>query len=281
VTVDVLMSPFAPQHFTVLKQWLGPADAQQLAPIPGDMAALEMVMTDQRIFGGMRDLGPPIRRGASSWLPIGRLRDFLVGYVGTSGELGLLGFLNLGIPPHSDPAGYAVSPIGGWRRQYDRFIVFSFQREVLDTVVPQLRFEQAKRPAQVRLHVTPALNDLGYARTRETSLGNLRFLHALGQQLHVSPAKRLETAEFLLDAKMVCPLGGKYVLRQTDGEPPQWTSTALEDGPPGGFLAVHAPEGYRSPPLSWFRGLELEATMTEKSVSVHAEIIMQMPPKNK
>ena len=285
VAVDVLMSPFAPQHFTTLKQWLGPADSLHLAPIPGDMAALELVMTDQRIFGGLRDMGPPVRGGATGWLPIGRLRDFLVGYVGTTGELGLLSVLNIGMPPHSDPAGYTVSPLGGWRRLYGPFTVFSFQHEVLETVVPQLRFEQAKRPAQIRLHVgdvsnariTPALNDLAYARTRETSLGNLRFLHALGQQLHVPAAKRLETAEFLLDAKMICPLGGKYVLQSNGAE--HWTSTALQNGPPGGFTKVHAPDGYLSPPLNWFRGLHLEATMTEKSVSAHAEVIMQMPPK--
>lgn len=285
VTVDVLMSPFAPQHFTTLKQWLGPADAQQLAPIPGDMAALELVMSEQRIFAGLCDVGPPDAGGASSWLPIGRLRDFLVGYVGTTGELGLLSFLNIGIPPHSDPAGYTVSPLGGWRRVYGPFILFSFQHDVLESVAPQLRFEQAKRPAQIRLHVgdvanagiTPMLNDLGYARTRETSLGNLRFLHALGQQLHVPAAKRLETAERLLDAKMICPLGGNYTLLPDGAD--RWTSTALGDGPSGGFLKVHAPDGYRSPPLSWFRGLDLEATMTEKSVSAHAEVLMQLPPK--
>ena len=63
VVVDVLMSPFAPQHFKLLKQWLGPADDQQLAPIPGDMAAVELVLTDQRIFAGLRDVGrPPDRR---------------------------------------------------------------------------------------------------------------------------------------------------------------------------------------------------------------------------
>ncbi len=287
VTADVLMSPFAPQHFTLLKQWLGPADRRRLASIPGDMASLELAMDEQRIFAGVRDVGPPARRGATSWLPAGRIRDFLVGYVGTNGELGLLSFLNLGIPPHSDPAGYAVSPIGGWRRQYGRFVVFSFQHEVLETVVPQLRFVEAERPAQVRLHVgnvsdariTPTLNDLGYARTRETSLGNLRFLHALGQQLHVPAAERLERAELLLDAKMICPLGGKYVLQERPR--PHWTSTALEAGPVGAFLRVKAPEGYLSPPLNWFRGLDLEATMTEKSVSAHGEIIMQMPTENR
>jgi hypothetical protein len=208
-----------------------------------------------------------------------------VGYVGTTGELGVLQILNLGIPPRSDPAGYAMSPLGGWRRQWGEFTVFSFQRDVLEMVVPQLHFEPAKRPAQIRLRVddvsnariTPALNDLGYARTRETSLGNLRFLHALDQQLHVPPAACREAAEFLLDAKTICPLGGGYVLQEGADGTPHWTSTALEHTQPGGFLKVHAPPGYQSPPLSWFRGLDLEATMTEKAVSAHVEVIMQMP----
>ncbi len=270
-----------------MKQWLGPADAQQLAPVAGDMAAAELVMADQQIFGGLRDVGPPSTAGVMSWLPVGRLRDYLVGYAGTTGELGPLSLLNIGIPAQADAAGYARSPIGGWRRQYGQFTLFSFQYDVLETVAPQLHFEHAERPAQVRLRVgdvshariTPTLNDLGYARTRETSLNNLRFLHDLDQQLHVPPAACREAAEFLLDAKLICPLGGQYELRQAAGQPAHWVSTALEHTPSGGFLQVHAPQGYQSPPLSWFRGLELDATMTEKTTSAHAEVIMQMPAK--
>jgi len=287
VVADVLMSPFAPQHFDLLRQWLAPAAPDRLAPVPGNMAELELVTSGQRIFGGVCDVGPPSPHGATSLLSLGRLRDFLVGYVGTDGELGLLALLNLGIPPRSDAAGYAVSPLGGWRRQYDRFTVFSFQREVLDAVVPQLHFEPARRPAQIRLRIgdvanariTPVLNDLAYARTRETSLGNLRLLHALDQQLHVPPAACREAAEFLLGAKLICPLGGKYVLSNSPDEPAHWTSTMLPRAEPGGFLRVHAPQGYQAPPLSWFRGLDLDATMTEKTISAHAEIIMQMPAK--
>ena len=210
VVVDVLMSPLSPQHYATLSQRLGPADSQRLATIPGDMGAVDVILTNQRVFAGLRDVGRPPSDGLASWLPTGRLRDFLIGYIGTTGELGVLSVLNLTIPPQSDPAGYAASRIGGWRRQYGPFTVFSFQREILDEVVPQLRFEPAERPAQVRLRVddvskariTPGLNDLLYGRTRETSLGNLRLLHSLGQQLHVPAADRKKTAESLLDAKL-------------------------------------------------------------------------------
>jgi hypothetical protein len=302
VVVDVLMSPFAPQHLALFKQQLGPADQQQFAPIAGNMATLEVVMTGGRIFGGLCDLGPMQNTGATSWLVPGKLRELLVGYIGTTGQLGPIAVLNLGFPP-SDPAGFSHSRLGGWRREYQsttdgdpivpqHYTVFSFQREVLETVVPELRFEKAARPAQIRLKVgdlsnariTPVINDLGYARTRETSLGNLRLLHALNQQLHVPPEACRNEAEMLLDATLICPLGGKYVLRETADGPPHWTSTALNPAEQGGFLKVHAPQGYLSPPLSWLRSLDLDATMTEKSVSAHAEVIMQTPqtpPKKK
>ncbi len=127
--------------------------------------------------------------------------------------------------------------------------------------------------------ITPTLNDLGYARTRETSLSNIRLLHALDQQLHVPPTAAKDAAEFLLDAKMVCPLGGQYVLRQPSGGVPQWTSTALVPVESAGVVRVRAPQGYLSPPLNWFRGLVLDATMTPKSISAHGVVIMQNPPK--
>lgn len=291
VVVDVLMTPFAPQHFTLLQKWTGPADNDRLAAIPGDIANLQWVASNQRIFAGLRDIGP---KGGSAisgnpefarLTTLGRFRSLLEGYIGTTGELGLLSFLNIGIPPAADAAGYAMSPVGGWRRQNDQFTVFSFQREILETVVPQLRFEKAERPAQLRLQIgdvsrariTPTLNDLAYARTRESSLNNLRLMHALDQQLHVPPAACKEAAEFLLDAKLICPLGGKYELRESPGSAARWTSTSLERQATAGTLRDHAPEGYVSPPLNWFRGLDLDAAMNHQTISIHAEIDMQMP----
>ncbi|MEN6407231.1 MAG: hypothetical protein ABFC77_12265 [Thermoguttaceae bacterium] len=276
IVVDVLMSPFAPQHFDRLRRWLGPADRRQLTPVPGDIAAMEIASTEQHLFGAIRDVGRPSGVSLGHWLPMGRLRDYVVGYVGTDGPLGPLGFLNLGIPNESDAAGYAGSPLGGWRRQFGSFTLFSFQPEVLEQVAPQLAFREADRPAQIRLRVddvsqatiTPRLNDLLWARTRATSLGNLRLLWALNQQFHVPSAECRDVAESLLDAKLVCPLGGQYVLRQSPGESPQWTSTA-------GDATANA----MAPPLNWFRGLTLDAAMTQKDISAHAEVWMQGPTK--
>ena len=288
VVVDVTMTPLVPKHVELLRQWIGEADSQQLKPVAGNAADVEAVLKNQRIFAGLCDKTPPSYAGAVRWLLPSKYRDLLVGYIGTTGELGLLNVLNIGIPPQSDAEGFAMSPLGGWRRQYGEFTVFSYQREVLESVAPQLQFEKAARPAQVRVRagdlstarIAPTLNDLGFARTRETSLGNLRFFHALNQQLGVPPAACRDTAEELLDAKIICPLGGKYVLLQSpDGGPSYWTSTALPLNVAVGDTKIHAPHDYQAPVLRWFRGLTLDAAAAETTVSIHAEVLMQMPAK--
>ena len=192
----------------------------RLATVPGDMASGEVVLSNQRLFGGLRDVGSPLEVMRGSGTIWDRFRSLLVGYVGSYGPPGLLGLLDALIPGPPDAAGYASNRLGLWRRQFDRFTVYSLQPEVLATVTPQLHFEQTERPAQARLHVgdvaqarvTPALNNWGYSRTRETALGNIRLMHALDQQLHVPPEHCKEAAEFLLSAKLICPLGGQYVL---------------------------------------------------------------------
>ena len=162
-----------------------------------------------------------------------------MGYIGNVGEMGVLRFLNIGFPP-PDPNGYSVSPLGGWRRIFDQYTVFSFQPQILAEVTPQLHFEEAKRPAQLRLRIDnptnarimPLANNWAYYRTRETSLNNLRLLSDLDQQLHVPPASCREAAEFLLDAKLVDPLGGEYVYRESGNNFGRWTSITLENQPP-------------------------------------------------
>ena len=249
MVADVLMTPFAPSHFDFVRRYAGPADTQRISPVPGDLAAFDAVLTNQRVFGGLKDFGPPQDIRFTRLLPLGRLREWLVGYIGTAGQIGVLGFLNLGFPP-PDPNGYSASPLGGWRRVFDQFTVFSFQPQILAEVTPQLHFEQAKRPAQLRLRIDdptnarimPLANNWAYYRTRETSLNNLRLLSDLDQQLHVPPASCREAAEFLLDAKLVDPLGGNYVYRENGngfwpldlhrpGKPAPRRRTAYHRGP--------------------------------------------------
>jgi hypothetical protein len=283
VTIDVRMTPVAKANFAKLQQAVGTADEKQLAPIDGNIIAFELIRPDSRLFGGLQDLGMPFDLGSGGWLPTVALRNTLVGYLGTMGaQPQLLGFLEWRMN-QPDVNGMSSTPAGIWRRQYGEFNIYSLQPELLMNVAPQLRFEPAKPAAQLRVRVAdptrsgvpPMLNKFGYLRTRETSLGNLRLLLQMTQQLHVPGPNAKTAAELLLNAKLICPLGGQYVYRETDGGG-YWTSTVLESQSAGQDAV---PAGFVTPPLSWFRGMALDAQVDPAAVSAHVDLQMQLPEK--
>ena len=285
VVLDVRMTPLARQQVELIQKWAGPADKNRLAPVPGNMAAFEAVLQNQRLFGGLRDLAPPTDLMAGILMPLGMLRNMVIGYLGSTGQRGMLAVLDATFLAPPDPNGFSRNPLGLWRLDRGPLVLYSFQPEVLATVAPQLRFEEAPRTGQFRLNagdpsgarITPWLNQALFARTRETAVGNLRLLHCVNQQLHVPLGGCKDAAEFLLGAKLVCPLGGEYVLRDRPGEPAQWTSTKLDLT--AGQPTPQAPPGYVAPPLSWFRGLDLDASLVADVLAAHAELIMQLPGK--
>ena len=289
VVIDARMTPLSRKRVEMLQRFSGQADKTRLAPVPGDMAAFDMVLPQQRLFGALRDVTPPttnvIEPGILSWLGLGRV---VQGYLGNVGDPGFLGILNATFTTAPDANGYSRSLLNLWRLNYGQYTLYSFQGNVLPVVAPQLRFEEAQRLAQLRVRIqdlggaqiTPLLNDWGYVRTRQTSLGNLRLLHLLEQQFHLPAKDCLDAAQQILGAKVICPLGGQYVLRQAEGGSVSWTSTSLEQaGPQSGAspLVPKAPPGYTAPPLNWFRGLDLDAAVLENVLSAHAEVLMQMP----
>jgi hypothetical protein len=287
VFIDAQLSPFAAKHFEFFNNWAGPPDKVQVARIEGDIAHLDLSLKDQHIFAGLRDVGLPPALSPERLLPIGRLRDLAIGYLGTTGELGLLGFLDRPLLVR-DPRDSRQIPLGMFRQQAGPFTVFSLQSDVLTTIMPQLHFDsEAPRLAQARLwigdvaqaRITPFVNNWGYNRTRETTLGNLRLMHALDEQLHVPPRDCKEAAEFVLEAKLISPLGGQYVYQESPGGTGYWTVAALDGGGPRTLLGPAAPQGYAAPPLNWFRGLQADAMMNEKTLSAHAEVLMQLPGK--
>jgi hypothetical protein len=254
--------------------------------VAGDLAAMEMILPRQRLFGGMQNLDSPWDT-TGQLLPWNMFYRITQGYMGYMGEPGWLSVFDQRLAPIPDAPGYAVGPAGLWRYRDERFSVYSFQRPVLDRVVPQIRLEETERPAQFRLRIsdisggpmTPLLNDLGYSRTRRTSLGNIYLMQTLIQQLHVPGESARKAAEMLLGARLICPLGGEYVYQKTHDGFGYWTSTALTEGQPSGPLRAKASEGYQTPPLNWFRGLDLDSLLTPEAVTVHADVVMQKPAK--
>ena len=97
-----------------------------------------------------------------------------------------------------------------------------------------------------------AINAYGYRQSRQIVAGNTRFLNMLGEQLHVAPNESLATAERLLEAKFMSPLGGTYEVRQLEGGAKVWVATALANRPrpirptiinPGPVLALRGEMG--------------------------------------
>jgi len=292
VQIDARMSPLRSKLRQLLTEQAGAADELELAALPGDLASGELIMKDRRVFAGLRDFGPPLQNIDGRLSLLGRPRDMLVGYVGTDGPLPWLRWIeNVALVP-PDPRKPGDTPGGLFSRPWKQYTVYSLHPEVLEAVLPRLEFQKATRPAQFRLQIgdisrarmTPWLNAWGYMQTQQTSLGNLRLMHALDQQLCIPAKDCKQTAEFLLGAKLICPLGGKYVFlaRKAEGESGQveggsWTSTALVDDAGRSLLGAPPPAGYRAPPLSWFRGLDLDALVTQGALTAHADVIMQLP----
>lgn len=285
MVIDARITPFAKENHQKMMESLGPADAYRLAPVAGNIGQFEVILKRGRLFGGLQDMVPPIDIVGGRVIPTGRFRDILVGYIGTTGELGWLGRFNEMFSRRPDPNGYTVGLFGLWRREMDGATVFSFQPDVLAAATSQLQFEEAPEEAHFRLDVgniagarlTPLLNDFVYWRTRQTSLGNLKLLQSLEQQMHVPGEACKDTAEMLLDVELSCPLGGEYEYQVDRSGIGRWHSTAMVPGGDGRFLSTKAPEGFLTPPLDWFRGLSVHGLVTPEAVSAHAEVLMAMP----
>jgi len=282
VVIDARMTPLARRKYELLTKSIGEADAKRLAPIPDDAAAMELLVPGQRIFAGLRNFNRPMDL-ADRLLPYQLLYRVSEGYLGFMGQSDWLGWLEEQFRGPADPSGYSTGTGAASRYQDERMTVYSPQRSVLEQVVPQVALVEAERPAQFRLRVADVsrgplssqLNNLGYGRTLRTSLGNLSLLHAVSQQLRVPAEQARTTAEKLLGAALVCPLGGDYEYRSTEDGVGFWMTTVLDDGQPTRLLQARAPSGFQAPPLNWFRGLEADAEIQPEAISAHIEVLMQ------
>ncbi|MGD9721163.1 MAG: hypothetical protein AB7O59_03800 [Pirellulales bacterium] len=295
VTVDLKAAPLSPQHTQMLSQWLGPPTDQRLAPIEGDVVSFEAVMRggsffagqEHHLFGALRDADPAIALDPRSGLIAQLIKAQLQGLQGYLGAWPNPGFLQLFVgllEGQPDANGFSRSLTGVWRRQFQNFTLLSFHPEILQMISPQLRFVKAERPAQVWIHagdlansrLAPFINAYGYRQSRQIALGNARFMNMLVEQLHVVPADAMTTAERLLGAKLLEPLGGKYELTDLSGGRRAWTSTSLVKNPD----ASQPPADYQFPALNWFRSVDLELMTEGDQLAIHGQMIMPAETKS-
>ena len=165
-----------------------------------------------------------------------------------------------------------------WRLQWNGFSVLSFDQRRLEELKPHLRIVENDRPTHLQLDVGDLAhsnlrgwaNMQNYKRSWQTSVANTRLLNMLTQQFRVPSATARESAENLLDVKLVCSLGGEYQLRETGAGRLVWNSTAWPN-----FSAPTLPPDYTAPLLKWFRGLTLQVAKTDSQFLVHGFLDIQ------
>ncbi len=290
ISIDAHIAPLRAAQFQRISQFLGTPRTARMSPLPGELARIDGIGPQNNyLFFRVQDFRPPltVRDGKVQWgLPN---YETLRAYLGGAPSLGIiesLVSLISGRPENRRVAGYTQLPLGLWRWTDAGKILFSFKREVIDGVVPQLRFVETARPAQVRIDIDDlsrreiawAINAYGYEHARKVSIGNTAFLQSLTRQVHAPRAEAMKIAEDLIGAKLVCALQGKY-RQEVDSDAGFWISTAWSGANRNALTEL--PADYVFPVLRWFRGMTAELVAQPNILSLHAELLMQRKPPQK
>ena len=175
-----------------------------------------------------------------------------------------------------------------WRLQWGAFSILSFDQPRLENLKSHLKIVDSERSAQIRLTVEDlsqsALKDwantVNYRRAWQTSVSNIQMLNLAVQQFRITPEQASIVMQRMLDAELVCSLGGEYQLAKTPSGRSIWVSSKWPS-----FLNPVLPPKHIAPFLTWFRGLELEVSKAETQFSIHgfldiqrSEQTAQLPP---
>ncbi len=291
LVIDAHIAPLDESKYGWVMSLLGPPSTRRVAPVPGDVISIQAVLKGgmfdpsipaHHLFVGVQDMPASGAVRSSGFMRTLQILQNTPGYLGAWPRPGFLDLLPAILTGERDVYGFSALPLGLWRRDVNGFSVLSFDKRLLGDVTPHLQLEETDTAAQIRVNVGDLsqsklsgwISTLMEDRARQASLGNARLLHALSQQLHVPREEALKTAEHLLDAKLVCPLGGEYQLAQRDGSIALWQSTrwlaAIDPAEP--------PDPYQPLVLDWFRGLDAQLTKSDGRLVVHAELDMQRRP---
>jgi hypothetical protein len=288
IVIDAHVSPFVQQKYGGIVSAIGPPTSVRIRPAAGDIITAQVVLRGgllspqvpaHHLFLGVQDGAPLGDMAPSGLLGYLTLLRTAPGYLGAWPKPGFLDWLPLGLGGGSpDALGYSQVLLGVWRRQWLDFSALAMDRQLLERVTPDLAPQEVADDAQIRIHVGDLsqaqlrgwVNNLAYGRAYLASLGNAKLLHTMSQQLGVPHAQALRQAEHLLDARLVCSLGGEYQWNEQTG---LWTSTAWPPTRPD----QHPPD-YAAPLLDWFRGFDAKLVMHEESVLLQATLDLQRKP---
>ena len=306
LAIEAYIAPLGREKYGWLTKMLAPPVRTQIQ-LPADdvinfqahlagQSTSRVYSPDHVMFAGLKDMVPPVPGETKGLLATLRTLQSLPAYLGGWPRPGYLDRLPLGLgggPP--DAMGFSKTIIGVWRWQMGGFSVLSFDRSILENCALYLRAVPAEDFAQGRVMIghleksrlSAWFNTFWFRRAAQTTRGNLMLLDSLQEQLKVPAEDALAVAERLLDAKLQCSLGGKYVLEppKSPGMESAWGSTAWPKQiammntnatrntplPSLGFDATKSlpPPEYVAPWLEWFRGANLHLTqLPERLIAI-------------
>ncbi len=287
LVIDASISPLDETKYGWVLSMVGPPTKTMAKPLPDDIVTVQAAISGGEfmpgvqphiMFLGVKDLpslGDPRPNGLLGMLQTIKSTP---GYLGSWPKAGFVDMLPFGLAGQPDQFGFSQLPFGLWRWQGAGFSILSFDQPILTQAASQIQMVEAEIPAQIRIHagnlaeskITPALNSMGLDRSLSASRGNARLMHVFTQQLGVPAESARSTAETLLDARFVCPLGGEYTVAERDGDR-CWVSSK--------WPTAEAPlNDYQSPILAWFRGLDVYMVKTDDGIDAHAELDLQRKP---
>ncbi len=286
ITVDAFITPMNDVKYQVVMSSLGDPSRHRLVPPEDNLISIDAALRGgilfpaippHRLFLAVQDHVPLAEYRPNDVLRLLRIVRTTPGFLGAWPKPGFLDLLPLVRADMPDQDGFSQLPLGLLRWQGRGFSVLSLDQGILTQASQQLGFVEEDDAAQIRVRVGDLseskfggwLNAMGYERARQVSVANARFLGIFTQQLKVPRADAKRVAEDVLNAKLVCALGGEYELRPY-GETSLWCSTswpATND--------YRVPDDYVTPPLDWFRGLDARLVKYPDRLVIHSHIDMQ------
>lgn len=284
IVIDANVSPFAEEKYGWLLSMVGPSTDVQIQSDPADVITAQMSLQGgllwpgipaHHLFLGVQDIEPPPEPIPDGFLKTLKLLQTTPGYLGAWPQLGLLDLFPF-LTPQPDVFGFSPLPFGLWRWQGGGFSVLSFHHNVLAEAANHLQPVPNDNPAQIRIRVSDLAHSrlanwisyMNYGRAHQASLGNVRLLNTLSQQLRIALPESMALANTLLDTQLVCALGGTYEFVEDARGVRQWRSTAWP------APDVAPPDEYTAPLLEWFRGASVDLTKRGDRMFLHAEIDM-------
>lgn len=300
ILLELAVTPYTRQGLGGAEQFLGPQVDDAIAPVPGDVASLQVQVRGffgdaktGKVYAGLRDQSVPFTVEGDFVRPVLLLPDVAFYLGGRWGGIlqGLHGQDDFHV---RDEAGYGSLErrFGAedriWFRRQGDLLTMAFQKSLLEEVTPNVKLLEGARPAQIRLRIA----DLAGTRIekfvraqfflQEVAAGraNEALLDRVSQQLGVPKPDGLRAVQQILQGSPLCPFGGMYALEKSPAyrdelRPPSWRSTkrtSEREYASWGDPNRGVPERYVSRLLKWFHGLELEFRLVGQTLHSRTEI---------